>query len=244
MRYISEVGKEMCLRFDKPTDLLITDPGYLGDKEDEDDSLGCKLDNRMEELLRYRRTYTVDVTRTMTNCMELALEQIMLDSGCGKDLDKVKEEYEIHKEELAREIVDVARHGRKERFLWAPVINGMEELGLTRSIVGYTVYGDWSCEVVRGGEVIGEFCADCGKYIVADADEVRRVWPGLDAWRDAHDGTMVIVPRFVGEVLIVAANRVFNFRDDRGWLPDVGITIIGHSDEGEEMDFVTRRYGF
>lgn len=74
--------------------------------------------------------------------------------------------------------------------------------GFTPSLIGNTIYGDWSCTAFNKdtGKVLGEFCADSGSFCVVLLKDVKRFNPGFAEWVLAHSWCVTVIPDFHGEV--------------------------------------------
>ena len=77
--------------------------------------------------------------------------------------------------------------------------------GFTPSLIGNTIYGDWSCTAFNKdtGKVLGEFCADSGSFCVVQLKDVKRFNPGFAEWTLTHSWCVTVIPDFHGEVRAV-----------------------------------------
>ena len=74
--------------------------------------------------------------------------------------------------------------------------------GFSPSIIGNTIYGDWSCTAFNKdtGKVLGEFCADAGTFCVVLLKDVLRFNPGFAEWALTHNWCVTVIHDFHGEV--------------------------------------------
>ena len=83
--------------------------------------------------------------------------------------------------------------------------------GLTNTLIGRTIYGDWSCTVFRkhdGLEYdIGRFCADAGLVGVFLLDEVRRFNPRFCEWLVEHRQCGTVISDFHGVVKAITTRH-------------------------------------
>ena len=96
----------------------------------------------------------------------------------------------------------------REKGFWGFFINhsfsrfeadnsGLFLYGLYNTLIGNTIYGDWSCTTYmkhKDGDVeIGRFCADAGLVGVFLLEEVEKFNPNFSRWlvRHAHCGTVI-----------------------------------------------------
>ena len=128
-------------------------------------------------------------------------------------------------------------------YFWAPLKNGLEDIGLTRSLLGNTVYGEWKCGVFGLNGQIGEFCSDSGMYIVARMDEMIRIWPGFEKWFVGHCMCAALIRNFSGKVRVDVNRVLYGWTDNDGNVnpsETMKITISGIRKDGKEV-FRTRQ---
>ena len=88
---------------------------------------------------------------------------------------------------------------------------GLFLYGLYNTLIGRTIYGDWSCTTYmkhEGGDIeIGRFCADAGLVGVFLLEEVEKFNPNFSRWlvRHAHCGT--VISGFNGVVKAITTRR-------------------------------------
>ena len=89
--------------------------------------------------------------------------------------------------------------------------SGLFLYGLYNTLIGRTIYGDWSCTTYmkhKDGDIeIGHFCADAGLVGVFLLEEVEKFNPNFSRWlvRHAHCGT--VISGFNGVVKAVTTRK-------------------------------------
>ena len=223
----------MSVDFEEPVDLVITDPCYI----DGDDG---KWPERAYALYVSRHPGGNDDHEHPED------ESVRLLSGIAKSIDadgRIDATARDFYTDALFSVTERLRRVQSRRFFWAPLVNGLEEVGLTRSLMGNTVYGDWTCGVFRGRDRIGQFTADAGMYIVARLDEVMRAWPGFGHWLCGHPHCAAVIRGFSGTVTVNAMRRLCGIVNAKGETErqeclDILIEGIGAD---PSMDFITKR---
>lgn len=81
--------------------------------------------------------------------------------------------------------------------------DNMENLGLKTNLVSYTGIGDWSNSITDSkGNVLGEFCADCGLVGVFLLDEVLSYNPDFKNDMEKNPHIATVIKGFKGNVII------------------------------------------
>ena len=128
-------------------------------------------------------------------------------------------------------------------YFWAPLRNGLEDIGLTRSLLGNTVIGECRYGVFGRNGQIGEFCSDSGMYIVARMDEVIRIWPGFEKWFVGHCMCAALIRNFSGNVRVDVKRILYGGTDNDGHVnpgETMEISIAGVGEDGKDV-FRTKR---
>ena len=128
-------------------------------------------------------------------------------------------------------------------YFWAPLRNGLEDIGLTRSLMGNTVIGECRYGVFGMNGQIGEFRSDSGMYIVSRMDEVIRIWPGFEKWFVGHCMCAALIRNFSGNVRVDVKRILYGWTDNDGHVnpgETMEMAIVGTSLEGKEV-FRTKR---
>lgn len=122
-----------------------------------------------------------------------------------------------------------------------PSKNSLTSLGISKSLVGSTIYGDWSCTTidVATNEVIGQFCADAGMYIIASLEDILKYNPGFEEWRDKHPWCVTTIPNFSGWVEVTPVLYSYTHKEGMTSL-EKSIRINGYG----SINFTTRQSGF
>lgn len=122
-----------------------------------------------------------------------------------------------------------------------PSKNSLISLGISKSLVGHTIYGDWSCTTidVATNEVIGQFCADAGMYIIASLEDILKYNPDFEEWRDQHPWCVTTIPNFTGWVEVTPVLHSYTHKEGMTSL-EKSIRINGYG----SINFTTRQSGF
>lgn len=81
--------------------------------------------------------------------------------------------------------------------------DNMENLGLKTNLVSYTGIGDWSNSITDSkGNVLGEFCADCGLVGVFLLDEVLSYNPDFKNDMEKNPHIATVIKGFKGNVIV------------------------------------------
>ena len=228
----------MATKFSEPTDLLITDP--------------CYLEGKFEGLVEkyHEKVPTTTVFDSVNELYDLIARFKGIYAAktalhkCNQPVcDALESMYQEGVEAIMDKVMDLHDKGSIVPITWAPVLDGMEEFGLTHSLIGSTVWGDWDCKVWRrDGSQIGKFCADGALYIVASLDEVRKGWRGVDRWIKDHSWCAAVIPAFKGRVCVEPVDYIWKPKDKEQWHTDRTVLILGLSDEGRDKDFIGGMY--
>ena len=88
---------------------------------------------------------------------------------------------------------------------------GLFLYGLCNTLVGRTIYGDWSCTTYmkyKGKDVdIGRFCADAGLVGVFLLDEVEKFNPNFSQWLIRHQHCGTVISGFNGIVKAITTRK-------------------------------------
>ena len=224
----------MSVKFDKSTDLLITDPCYLQGENFKD-----LIDKHWDRIPKHAGHQNWSCLWDILDKLNDVYEAKVKDNPRAEVVKELKELYMDSSEAVRDYIYNKTEENSIEVIQWAPIVNQLEDFGLTRSLMGDTVFGDWSCVVIRrDGSRIGKFCAASGQYIVADVAEVRKGWPGLDQWIAEHNWCATIVQGFQGEVRAIVDNYIFKGTEDKMWHVDKRLVLFGKADIGRDQDFL------
>ena len=122
-----------------------------------------------------------------------------------------------------------------------PSKNSLTSIGISKSLVGRTIYGDWSCTTidVSTNKVIGQFCADAGMYIIASLEDILKYNPGFEEWKDQHSWCVTTIPNFTGWVEVTPVLHSYTHKEGMTSL-EKSIRINGYG----SINFTTRQSGF
>ena len=89
--------------------------------------------------------------------------------------------------------------------------SGLFRFGLRNTLVGRTIYGDWSCTVFRkykeNDYEVGKFCADAGLVGVFLLDEVKKFNPNFIEWLVKHQWCGAVITGFNGTVKAITTRH-------------------------------------
>lgn len=130
-----------------------------------------------------------------------------------------------------------------EPVFWAPMNDGLKLMGLSPSLVGNTVFGEWRCGVWHGRERIGGFSSKSGRYAVLKVDDAfRALCPGFGDWLARFPDDAFVARGFSGKVTVNAVRRLYAVKSDgrTEYKEDLDISIEGIGTD-PSMDFRTKR---
>lgn len=128
-------------------------------------------------------------------------------------------------------------------YFWAPLKNGLEDIGLTRSLMGNTVIGECRYGVFGRNGQIGEFSSNSCMFIVARMDEVIRAWSGFEKWFVGHCMHAALIRNFSGNVRVDVKRILYGWTDNDGHVnpgETMEISIAGVGEDGKDV-FRTKR---
>lgn len=207
----------MEVHWDKPTDIVITDPCYLFQEES---------DQKWHDVLRMvdnntpRRFSPNDAVRNKV------VEEIWaVYNRCPGFSDKELKEMGT-RAHMSMLDIEHDRGGTLDILKWAPAHpRALSPFGISKCLCGNTMYGDWGCYVVDDNRrrMIGEFTADAGMYIVCALEET----PGeFRDWIKDNQNCAAVIPQFHGSVACEPIGRCFLW-DKEEWCVDYTIRLVG-----------------
>lgn len=122
--------------------------------------------------------------------------------------------------------------------------------GLYSTLIGRTIYGDWSCTTYmkhEGGDIdIGRFCADAGLVGVFLLEEVEKFNPNFSQWLVRHQHCGTVISGFNGVVKAVTTRKPAD-------KPEHDIPLLTHTvhlegagkcDGADFFEFYTKQTGW
>ena len=259
--FIGGDGNEQ-LSFDKET-VVITDPCYVVPHDNEENN-----SNKWHEMLNLIDNAEPKLGIHVNNA---PISKFISDFYINL-LSEMEQEIEKHKDSISQDEVDLFNNSKTEKALELlnavidtyknpkynlysspyidedplsyilPSKNSLTSLGIRKSLVGSTVFGDWSCVVIdtSNNEIIGQFCADAGMYIIAPLKDILEYNPDFKEWMKQHEWCVATIPDFTGYIEVVPTLHSYTHKDEKVTTLEKSIRINGYG----SINFTTRQAGF
>lgn len=100
-----------------------------------------------------------------------------------------------------------------------------------------TIYGDWSCKTydIDTKEILGRFCADSGMVAVISLDDVLKLNPNFDDYKNEYAYT--VIRNFDGYVYFKVNNFVYEHKGEK--CVDYDVQVVGKGN----VNFITSQTG-